>query len=159
MVTDKVIYHHEHWQLASVDEFARHYWDAAAQRHPMPAMPDRGYRLEDVFAYVSEGRWVVECPSGCGNAVVAPESDPWYICIAPPFVCPGTKGWHRIVYPPDKPKIEAVLLRRPEARGFYAKTRNWKIGETVAQLEAENEVRGIGAGRGRAGRGARDGLD
>ena len=143
MVTDNVIFHHEHWQVDTVDAFVQHYWDLAAQRHPMPPLPDRGTRLGTVFAYVSEGRWVVECPSGCGNAIVASQSDPWYICILPPFVCPGRKGWYQVIYPPDKPKIEAALLQRPEARKFYAKTRNWKIGETVTQLVAENAVRGL----------------
>jgi hypothetical protein len=49
------------------------------------------------------------------------------------------------VYPRAKRGIEAELLRRPALRNrhFEAESRNWEFEETVADLRADNEARGL----------------
>lgn len=81
-------------------------------------------------AFISGGRWVLMC--ACGNAAsVDPD---WRLAAC--FECGAI--YRSIELPADRAAIEAVLLRRPEMR-----TRNWRLPETLAFLEAENEEHGV----------------
>ena len=125
------IQHHENTQHTSAVAFIAGYAEAAGRQLPPPMA-----RANRVQAVVNHGRWVIECPSHeCGGAVIASEGDP--------FMCPycfnaSNEGrWYNVQFPPDKKRIEATLLKRPD------RNRNWLLGESVAQLENENRVRGI----------------
>jgi ribosomal protein L37AE/L43A len=81
-------------------------------------------------AEVNQGRWIVRCPY-CPGAAFASEADPHFICND----C-GNKAngyaWHPVTFPKAQPDIEAALDVREQRH------QNWKPGETVAQLLAEN---------------------
>ena len=141
-----MIYHHEHWQGASLPRFLSDLWVKLSKSSPMPTIerpPASGDGLETVAAYINEGRWVAECPDGCGSAIVVSETDPIYICLSPPYLCPAEKEWFRVAFPRYKKSIEATLLKRPAKRPFYASNRNWCPGESLQQLKAENAAEGI----------------
>tara|TARA_Y100000310_G_scaffold134170_1_gene133177 strand:- start:289 stop:618 length:330 start_codon:yes stop_codon:yes gene_type:complete len=97
----------------------------------------------EVKAYVNHGRWIAECPSGCGHALVVSEAEPVYICLSPTTMCPDPKVWHQVKFPWAKKIIERELLKRPARAPLFATTRNWNRGETVRQLQAENRAQGI----------------
>lgn len=103
---------------------------------PVLATPDAVIGV--VAAYVSEGRWVADCPAKCGGALLVTPSDPWYLCVD----CGA--GWTRVVFPGARIAIEALLMKRSLIAGV-PKSRNWLVGETVADLVAENLVHGLEA--------------
>jgi hypothetical protein len=97
-------------------------------------------------AYVNWGRWVVECPYGCGNALTLPPGHPTFFCTD----TAGTGGCHRtadIEWPPNADQIMAALAKRPAP-----KHRNWfpaghplavraeiPHGQTVHELDEETD--------------------
>lgn len=86
-------------------------------------------------AVVNQSRWILPCPfEGCLGALVAPAIPTIYCCAE----C-GT-GWYQIIFPADRSAIEKALLLRPEAHN-----RNWRPGETVEMLLAENAAHGVDA--------------
>lgn len=91
------------------------------------------------IAYVNHGRWVADCPSGCGGAMLL---DPEI-----PFMCGECFNveldgrWRQIEWPKERAAIEAVLERRR-----LGINRNWNPGESVADLQAENQEHGVGGG-------------
>ena len=109
------------------------FWAAKAKI----AVPD-GTQISPItiHAYISEGRWVADCPAGCGGALMVTPNDRWYFCVN----CGS--GWHRVLFPTAKRAIETILLKRP-LEGGIPKTRNWRVGESVAQLRAENLAHGV----------------
>lgn len=85
---------------------------------------------------VNHGRWIVNCPF-CPGAELADPDDPRFFCLS----CGNADAnheWLRVRWPVDKEVIEAVLLARPKDE-----TQNWKEGEPVDKLQAENESRGL----------------
>lgn len=101
-----------------------------------------------VYAYVNHGRWIAECPSGCGHAIVASISNPYFLCtICGPKTNDGK--WFRVAFPANRTEIETVLLSRPRDRSvpvsmpYMVKTRNWKRGESVEDLRKENAAKGL----------------
>lgn len=80
-------------------------------------------------AYILRGSWVVGCE--CGECVY----------YEPPkaFFCPNClngENQHRprpVIIPAERSQIEVLLLNRPNPNN-----RNWLVGETVEQLQAEN---------------------
>ncbi len=100
-------------------------------------LPTFGNTAGELTAYVNHGRWVVSCPNqGCGNAIVASEREPFYICTE--CGSPENGGcWYRVAYPAEKAAIEEELVRRPALKPFEASTRNWRPGETINQLREE----------------------
>jgi hypothetical protein len=89
-------------------------------------------------AYVNHGRWVVDCPFGCGSAQMASRSDRRFFCVE----C-GHRGdgrWLPVVWPSDLEvqTVEAVLDARPDMA-----TRNWRPGEPIDALVAENAGHGL----------------
>lgn len=97
----------------------------------------------EVRAYVNQGRWIAECPSGDGFAIVASRDRPIFMCA----VCVNGKAggkWLAVVYPADKARIEHELLKRQAAHPILAApTRNWRPGETVVDLVRENAREGV----------------
>ncbi len=88
--------------------------------------------LPPVEAFVNDGAWLVYCPEPeCHGAEYA-----WEEGV---FFCTSCKNsymkhdYRRLVFPKDRARIEELLLRRP------LKNRHWTPGETVADLERENE--------------------
>lgn len=92
-------------------------------------------------AYVSDGRWVVQCP--CGNG---PSAHPeWKIAV-----CVECGAIHRVGMPRDHRAAEAVLLARahPHERHWFptdetARRHGLERRETVSSLRRENRARGV----------------
>lgn len=107
---------------------------AGQPRGPWPT----GATDRTAAAYVNHGRWCVDCPFGCGSAQYASRADRRFFCIE----CgnDSTSGWVTVIWPAplDIAAIEAALGVRPQVA-----TRNWQPGETVADLLAENQARGL----------------
>lgn len=88
---------------------------------------------ETVAAYVSDSRWVADCPR-CGAGMAAwPE--------APKVCCLDCGSLYAVSFP--KPRELAAALTVLEARPDQS-TRNWRPeDEDVADLKAENALRGL----------------
>lgn len=81
-------------------------------------------------ARVNHGRWVVDCE--CAGAELAFEEG-LFMCLK----CFNLKHNHRflpVVFPRNRQTIETELMRRAIAN------RNWGVGETVADLQADYEA-------------------
>ena len=129
MAAPQFIEHHEHQQHLPFREWLESY------RHGR--LPPYGQNQGTVTAYVNHSRWVIDCVEGCGWAVVASDHDRFFIC--PGCGNPQNGGqWYRVVYPPQKERIERALLKRESQH------RNWLIKETPENVEAENVARGLG---------------
>lgn len=98
-----------------------------------------------VTAYLNHGRWVGECPN-CPNAEIVIPGSP-FICTAEhPLVRRGggdqkaqailaaiaMNQAYEVIFPEDKALIEKLNSKRKE------QNRNWKPGESVKDLVAEN---------------------
>lgn len=97
-----------------------------------------------VQASVNHGRWIAECPTGDGGAMMVALDDLYFLCP----VCRNELNgglWYdvRVPAPSVRRALEEALLRRPAQDGFNAPTRNWVPGETVADLVAENTRMGL----------------
>ena len=134
--------HPEHTAAeAVVFRLWRHGIDVPAQlRTQMKGpMPTEVLASPVAQAYVSHGRWAVDCPfDGCFSAQYASVLDPRFFCIE----CDngGTAKWVTVIWPSeiDTAAIEAALLARPAAS-----TRNWLQGEPVGNLADENKAQGL----------------
>ncbi len=94
-------------------------------------IPEQGYDITSppLQAYVNHGRWVVKCE--CGGAEKAWEEG-WFMCQS----CFNSRHKHqyrRSVFPKSREAIEKLLALRPLIN------RNWRPGESLAQLKAENQ--------------------
>lgn len=89
------------------------------------------------IAYVNHGRWVTECPYGCGSAQVVTPADPRFFCLG----CRnrGSGRWSPVTFPAQRQVIEAALERRPPRNA------NWLPGEPVERLLKENADHGMEA--------------
>lgn len=91
--------------------------------------PDR-VTSSPVGAYVSEGRWVAECPD-CNGAELVTPGDP-FMCLSCGNVLIG-HAYRAVIFPAELAAIEDALAVRA-----FAVNRNWRPGEMAAQLRAEN---------------------
>jgi hypothetical protein len=101
---------------------------------PWPQLPHSEARAA---AYVNHGRWCVDCPfPGCSSSQYASRGDHRFFCVD----CGSEGRWVFVTWPADDEVavIEALLELRP-----IAETRNWRPGEPVAALAAENEAQGL----------------
>ena len=87
-----------------------------------------------VRAYVNHGRWVASCE--CGGAEVVSSGDPFFMCLSCYNEADGGK-LRRVLFPRNRSALEGVLLGRKEPG-----SRNWEVGETVADLKRQNSARG-----------------
>jgi len=96
------------------------FWkDSLARRKMTPEADDRR-----VLAYVSENRWLADCPS-CGAGISCWDQNPEACCL-------GCGRVFVVDWPADKAEAERLLEERaPSAR-------HWLPLEPVANLEAEN---------------------
>lgn len=104
--------------------------------HQFPP-PRKGVALDlAVDAFVNEGRWIVQCPWCGGAQLVSPET---FSVLCVECANNGIGGMSVPVrWPDEAPAIEAALVQRPAPRHM-----NWRPGETVDDLLAENEQRGL----------------
>ena len=135
----RIIFHHEDWQDAPLPEFVLRFW---RQQRRLGAPPSETAAGPVVMAYINQGRWIAECPWGCGAALVASRADARYLCVTCWNEAVGGL-WVPVVFPAQKGAIEAELLKRPARDGFMAATRNWQPGESLADLRRENALRGV----------------
>ena len=133
------IVHHEDWQGSPLWEFIAAAFHSAGLRKDPPAF---NQAQNQVFATINEGRWIAECPTHDGGAIVVSQTQPYFLC--PTCGSPENAGnWYHIIFPSDKRVIENLLLKRPAKDNFQAINRNWKPGETIADLQRENNEHGI----------------
>lgn len=96
--------------------------------------------MAKAYAYLNHGRWVVECPrDGCANAYLARTAPKRCECVSVE-VCTHSEQCDQIidvVTPDNRRAIELAVSTRPYAN------RNWRPGETVELLEAENIEHGV----------------
>lgn len=91
-------------------------------------------RGDAIMPTVIESTWVIKCPD-CPEQIIYEPGEPFY-CPE----CQNVKndGYARPVKMPDeRTEIERVLCNRD-----LPATRNW-LGESVAQLKAENKAHGV----------------
>lgn len=81
-------------------------------------------------AYINHNRWVADCPICNGAELASPES-PFFRCAN----CGFEAG---VQFPANRQGIEAVLAHRP-----HLLNRNWRPGESIADLRAENIGHGV----------------
>ena len=81
-----------------------------------------------VLARIDAGRWLADCPAGCGGAEMVSAADPIFLCIA----CGSDDRWWPVTFPSNRAAIEAEIIKRADVNGWA-----WTPGETVAQLRAE----------------------
>jgi hypothetical protein len=88
-----------------------------------------------VAARIDAGRWLADCPVGCGGAEMVSAADPVFICIS----CGSDDKWWPVIFPGNRAAIEAEIVKRTDINGW-----GWTPGETLAQLRLEtsrlNEV-------------------
>lgn len=92
--------------------------------------------MRAAFAYVNHGRWVADCPFGCGGAELA--MDDRFICRE----CHNAQARHRPIplvwpSPEDASAIAAALSVRPLAN------QNWNLNESIGALLVENVEHGL----------------
>jgi len=112
-----------------------HHVKLVGRQLPLWAEPFDQY--PDVAVWISCGRWVWKCPS-CNTGIWACSHRLLTICVK----C-GAGGWKRQKFPRSKRRIEDLLLKRAGWRE-NAPDRTWEIGETLAHLEGENIILGVG---------------
>ena len=95
-------------------------WADHLARHGLTMTEDRRV----VIAYVSDGRWVAQCPE-CNGGIACWDENPHGCCLDCGHV-------YRVKFPADHKIAEAILLQRP------VNGRHWLPGEPVVQLEVEN---------------------
>lgn len=85
-------------------------------------------------ARVDHSRWIVDCPDpNCRGATMADIDDPRFYCFSCHNKAVGG-DWLPVQFPAEREAIEKMLMERP-AEGV----RNWRPGETVADLVRENK--------------------
>lgn len=85
------------------------------------------YTPTSAYAYVNFGRWISDCPQGCGNAMALEANQTTFYC-APPGGC-GHVG--QVVWPVDAVEIWEALQER-----VMPKTRNWFPKDHVLAIKA-----------------------
>jgi len=97
--------------------------------------PDPDEIEGEIVAFISEARWVANCPdSRCNAAQVVSPADPRYVCC----VCGNIanhRRWYRVVFPAEttRKEVEQLLLARPRIEHM-----NWLPHETVADVRTLN---------------------
>lgn len=126
---------HEDWQRLSLRDFIG---EELGKRGFGPP-PTTASAVGQVIAYVNHGRWVADCPAGDGGALCVSMKDPFFMC---PYCANEDNAgqWYRVRFPAraTRERLEHALLVRPAKNGFEATTRNWRPGETDADLRREN---------------------
>ena len=85
-------------------------------------------------AFINHGRWIVECPGGCTDAVMASDKYRVFVCSLP--MC-AEKEYIRITFPAQRVSIEIELLKRPLHASGMKLHANWVFGESLQNLRDE----------------------
>ena len=99
-------------------------------------LPTDTHKTVTVTPVVNHGRWLIPCP-WCFSASAASRHDHRFFCVE----CRNSAidgKWLTVKWPASKDVIEGLLVMRPDPRN-----RNWTPSETVTDLFAENESRGV----------------
>ena len=83
---------------------------------------------DSVAARIDAGRWLADCPMGCGGAEMVSSIDPILLCVS----CGSDDKWWPVVFPANRSAIEAEIIKRADVHGW-----SWTPGETLTQLQAE----------------------
>ena len=114
----------------SFEDYVRRYLLRGAQRRGVRLLLEPA-EVEPLKAWVSEGRWIVRCGGvSCHGAERVWEGG-LVMCAS----CWNSYAGHKLVrtsFPRSRKRIETLLDVRP------LESRNWLLGETVADLEAQN---------------------
>ena len=90
-----------------------------------------------IEARVALGRWLVSCED-CRSGVVIEPDVPVYMCPK----CDRSGLWRPMVMPPERERIEEILLLRPGFREANV-SRFWLPGESVDKLIMDNAIRDV----------------
>jgi len=115
---------HEDTQPVSVQRFAANIcqnrgWD-------VPNEKAEG----EVIARIDTGRWVADCPLGCGGAEMVSVHAPFFTCLS----CGSGGLWWPVVFPSNREAIEKELLKRRDVRSW-----SWNPDESVAVLRRQTK--------------------
>ena len=94
-----------------------------------------------VDVYHNWGRWVADCPQ-CPNAEhYGPDRHTGHVrgLTRTGFICSLCGYVGRPVWPKRRPDIEGLLARRVSPA-----EQNWLPGETLGDLQLENDLHGVG---------------
>lgn len=122
----------------------REYLAALYPKADIPPVAHVALLAEPLIARCNHGLWIASCACGADGlptpgCIVFPDA-PWGWCVR----CGNRRHggcWRTVLVPTpeERARIEAVLLCRPDPA-----TWNWRPGETVADLIAENVAHGVG---------------
>lgn len=107
------------------------YMDPMRVAWPTAPNPDP---TRTVLVELNWGKWVVRCPD-CPSAQKAPFSDRRFYCTDAECPRPHGRLWYIVEWPTDWPEIEALIAVRGSRDHRY-----WIPGETLAQLQADNDA-------------------
>lgn len=89
-------------------------------------------------ARVNHGQWLADCPSAhCRNAMVVLPGAP-YLCALCLNADIGYQ-YRLVAWPSERGAIEMILAERPNPEN-----QNWEPGETLEQLQTENDAHAAG---------------
>ena len=136
-----------HDEIPGVKKQGHRIWFVNAAKGMGFATVDQISDERRIEARVNHGRWLVDCPYDLGSELLDP-SEPVFVCLS----C-GNLGFNEdtklqgdgllleidFPVPGQMRQIEKLLSARPKEIN-----RNWSPGETVGDLQRENEEHGIG---------------
>lgn len=139
---DTIVTHDRRWPTLPIRALVAHCWrKGGINKQPPPTSEVAA----SIPAELEHGRWIAKCPNrpiGCGGALNASLTEPVFLCAD--CGSPENNGkWYAVAFPPDRAGIEAMLLKRPAVIADSAIRRNWKPGESIADLQRENTEHGV----------------
>jgi len=120
-------------------EFSKRTYLSPYWAHLRPVLGFSEEIAEELVAYgvIYTGGWVVPCPF-CQGQENAQLDEPFFRCCSCWNRAADFKAL-RVIYPTEVDQIEALVMKRPNG-----KSRGWVRGQTLDDLRAENEARGLG---------------
>ncbi len=119
-------------QKVGIVRFTANVLHARRESRPMPKQTADTV----VSAETNHGRWIAKCPY-CPGAELVDPADPRFYCLS----CYNEQAggqYIKVKFPAGRGKIEAELLKRPNAENM-----NWLPSETLKSLQGENKERGV----------------
>lgn len=94
-------------------------------------------KASPAVAYANHGRWVADCPNPtCSAAMLVEEGEP-FMC-GECFNRDAGGAWRPVAWPKDADALDAELAERPGEAN-----RNWRPGESLADLARESADHGV----------------
>ena len=110
-----------------------------AERRALKGLPPAQATMQ-VNASMNWGLWIVNCPGGCGDDVMASNAPSDFSCSMP--ACPAIEIYE-VVFPKDYKAIEREMLKRPLHPSGILIHANFSVGETFNDIKAENAEHGV----------------